>query len=137
MRERERERERVCVCVCVSQSCPTLWTRPMDCSPPGSSIHGILQARIREWVAIPLSRGSSRPEDGVRVSCITGGFFYRLSHQGNPKRVDKSLQISNKAEKIHSLSKPTYTCEVSLCVKHSKKKKSRKKYCQNDNISKY
>ena len=43
--------------VLVTQLCPTLWN-PMDCSPPGSSIHGILQARIVEWVAIPFSRGS-------------------------------------------------------------------------------
>ena len=45
-----------------SQSCRTLCD-PMDCSPPGSSVHGILQARMLEWVAIPLSRGSSRPRD--------------------------------------------------------------------------
>ena len=45
----------------VTQSCPTL-CNPMDCSLPGSSIHGILQARILEWVAIPFSRGSSDPE---------------------------------------------------------------------------
>ena len=44
----------------ITQSCPTLWD-PMDGSPPGSSIHGILQARIQEWVAIPSSRGSSQP----------------------------------------------------------------------------
>ena len=46
----------------VSQSCPTLWD-PMDCPPPGSSAHGILQARILEWVAIPSSRGSSQPRE--------------------------------------------------------------------------
>ena len=40
---------------------------PMDCSPPGSSIHGIFQARILEWVTIPFSRGSSRPRDRVVV----------------------------------------------------------------------
>ena len=45
--------------VLVTQSCPTL-RDPMDCSPPGSSVHGILQARIVEWVAIPFSRGSSQ-----------------------------------------------------------------------------
>ena len=45
----------VCVCVCsVAQSCPTFW-HPMNCSPPGSSVHGILQARILEWVAIFFS----------------------------------------------------------------------------------
>ena len=44
----------------VAQSCPTLCD-PVDCSPPGSSIHGILQAQILEWGAIAFSRGSSRP----------------------------------------------------------------------------
>ena len=46
----------------VTQSCPTLCD-PMDCSLPGSSIHGIFQARVLEWVAISFSRGSSRPRD--------------------------------------------------------------------------
>ena len=57
---------------------------PIDYSPPGSSIHGILQARILEWVAMPFSRGSFQPRDRTQVSCITGGFFYHLSHQGSP-----------------------------------------------------
>ena len=48
----------VCVCVWVAQSCPALCD-PMDCSPPGSSVHRILQARILEWVAMSFSRGSS------------------------------------------------------------------------------
>ena len=48
--------------VLVSQSCLTLFD-PMDCSPPGSSVHGILQARILEWVAISISRGSSQLRD--------------------------------------------------------------------------
>ena len=43
---------------------------PKDCSPPGSSVHGILQARVLEWVAISFSRGSSRSRDGTQVSCI-------------------------------------------------------------------
>ena len=47
----------------------------MDCSPPGSSVHGILQARILEWVAIPFSRGSCRPRDQTRVSRVAGRFF--------------------------------------------------------------
>ena len=58
----------------VTQSCQTLWD-PMDCSPPGSFIHGILQARVWEWVAIPFSRGSSQPRDWSWVSHITGRFF--------------------------------------------------------------
>ena len=58
----------------VAQSCPTL-CNPMDCSSPGSSIHGILQARILEWVAIPFSRASSQIRDWSWVSCIAGRFF--------------------------------------------------------------
>ena len=53
---------------------PTLCD-PLDCSPQGSSIHGILQARILEWVAISSSRGSSQPRDQTWVSCITSRFF--------------------------------------------------------------
>ena len=56
------------------QSCPALCD-PMDCSPPGSPVHGILQARILEWAAISFSRGSSRPRDQICVSCIADGFF--------------------------------------------------------------
>ena len=53
-----------------------LWLcNPIDCSPPGSFVHGILQARTQEWVVISFSRGSSRPRDWTRVSWIAGGFF--------------------------------------------------------------
>ena len=58
----------------VAQSCLTLCD-PIDCSPPGSSVHGILQARILVWVAIFCSRGSSRPRDRTQVSCVAGRFF--------------------------------------------------------------
>ena len=58
----------------VTQSCPIL-CNPMDCSPPGSSVHGILQARILEWIVIPFSRGSSQPKDQTWVFCTAGGFF--------------------------------------------------------------
>ena len=58
----------------VTQSCPTLWD-PMNSSLPGSSLHGIFQARVLEWVAISFSRGSSRPRDWIWVSCIVGGRF--------------------------------------------------------------
>ena len=58
----------------VAQSCPTLCD-PMDCSPPGSSVHGIFQAWILEWVAISFSRGCSRPRDWTRVSRIVGRCF--------------------------------------------------------------
>ena len=58
----------------IAQSCPTLWD-PMDCSLPGFSVHGILQARILEWVTISFSRGSSRSRDQTRVFCIEGRRF--------------------------------------------------------------
>ena len=53
----------------VAQSCPTL------CYPMDYTVHGILQARILEWVAFPFSRGPSQPRDLMQVSCIAGGFF--------------------------------------------------------------
>ena len=53
----------------VTQSCPTLY------DPTAYTVHGILQARILEWVAFPFSRGSSRPRNQTRVSCIAGRFF--------------------------------------------------------------
>ena len=54
--------------------CPTFYG-PMDCSPPGSSIHRIFQARVLEWIAISFSRGSSWPRDRTWVSCIAGRCF--------------------------------------------------------------
>ena len=64
----------VCVCVLVAQLCPTLCD-PTDCSPPGFSVHGILQARILEWIAIPFSRVTSQPRNQTLVSCMAGRFF--------------------------------------------------------------
>ena len=58
-----------CVCVLVAQLCPTL-CNPVDCSPPGPSVHEILQARILEWVAISFSRGSSQSRNQTHISCI-------------------------------------------------------------------
>ena len=58
----------------VTQLCPIL-SRPIDCSPQGSSVHVILQARILEWVAMPFSRGSSQSRDWTPVSCIAGRLF--------------------------------------------------------------
>ena len=60
--------------VLVSQPCPTL-CNTMNCTLPCSSVHGTLQARILEWVAIPFSRGSSQPKNQTQVSCIVGRFF--------------------------------------------------------------
>ena len=60
----------VFVCAKLLQACLTL-RDPMDCSPPGSSVHRILQARVLEWVAISSSRKSSQPRDRTHVSCIS------------------------------------------------------------------
>ena len=64
----------VCVCVLVAQSCPTL-CEAMDCSSWNSSVHGILQARILEWVAIPFSRWYPWSRGWTRISCITRSLF--------------------------------------------------------------
>ena len=58
----------------VAQSCPTLFD-PMDCNVPNSSVHGIFQARVWEWVAISFSRGSSQPRNQTQVSHIVGRHF--------------------------------------------------------------
>ena len=63
-----------CVHVSHTQSCLILCDS-MDCSPPGSWVHGILQAGILEWEAIPFSRGSSQPMDQIWLSRIAGRFF--------------------------------------------------------------
>ena len=77
-----------CCCLWVSakslQSCLTLLD-PIDCSPPGSSVHGILQARIPEWDAMPSTRGSSPPRDQTHVSyisCISRWVLYHSCHLG-------------------------------------------------------
>ena len=59
----------------VAQSCPTL------CNPMDYTVHGILQARILEWVAVPFSRGSSQARDQTQVSHIAWQILYQLSHK--------------------------------------------------------
>ena len=68
-------------CVC-AQACLTLCD-PLDCNPPGSSVHGILQARTLAWAALPSSRGSSPSKDRTHVSCIGRRVLYCLSHLGS------------------------------------------------------
>ena len=63
------------MCVCLVTSVGLTLCDPMDCSLPGSSLHGILQARILGWVAVPLSRGCSQPRDRTWMSYIAGRFF--------------------------------------------------------------
>ena len=82
------------------QSCPTL-CNPMDCSPPGSSVHGILHARILEWVAIPSSRRSSWPRVRTHVSHVSYWQMHSLplAPPGKPiayMNVAKSLKKDNR-----------------------------------------
>ena len=73
------------VCVQLLQSCPTLCD-PMNCSLPDSSVHGVLQARIPWWAAMPSSRGSFQPRDGTCVSweSCTAGRFLTAEPLGKP-----------------------------------------------------
>ena len=71
-------------CCLVAKLCLNLCD-PMDCSPAGSSVHGILQARILEWVARPSSRGSSQPKDRFCLSC-TAGRLFTTEPPGDPRR---------------------------------------------------
>ena len=74
-----------------AQSCPTLCSS-MDYSPPDSSVHGILQARILEWVAVPSSRGSSQRRNRTRVSYLscTAGRFLTAEPPGKPRRQQRT-----------------------------------------------
>ena len=73
----------VCVCVLVTQLCLTL-CNPMDCGLPGSFVHGISQARILEWEAVPFSRGSPCQRRGDRTQVWIRQILYHLNPQGSP-----------------------------------------------------
>ena len=95
--------------VLVTQSCPSL-CYPMHCSPPGSSVHGISQARILEWVAISFSRGSSKPRDGTRVSCLTGRLFTTETLVKNPTAMWETWVWSLGWEDPLEKGMATYSC---------------------------
>ena len=105
----------VCVCVLVAQSCQTL-CNSMDCSSPGSSVHGTFQARMLEQVAISSSRGPSQPRDGTLVSCISciaGRFFTCWAI--------KEALIKNQFSKDILAVTHRHTLDLSLSVKGSEK----------------
>ena len=80
--------------VCAAQSCPILCD-PVDSSPPGSSVHGISQARILKWVAISFSRGSSQPRDctcTLASPALAGGFFI-TAPPGKPLNQNSNVKI--------------------------------------------
>ena len=74
LKKRKRSLGTMCMCMLVAQLYRT-FCDPMDCSPPCSSVHGILQARILKCGAIPFYRGSSGPRDRTHISCIVGRYF--------------------------------------------------------------
>ena len=86
----------------------------MDCSLPGSSVHGILQARILEWVAIPCSRGSSQTMDRIQVSCTVGWFFtsepsekpgmIKIENQGR-ESTPRNVSLAGSSARLTSLSR--------------------------------
>ena len=78
----------------VSQPCPS-FCDPMDSSPPGFSVHGILQARILEWVAFPFSRGASQPRDQTWVPCTAGSFFTIWVTEEAPETSNSTSQNQN------------------------------------------
>ena len=108
------------VCVLVTQSYPTLCD-PKDCSSPGSSVHGIIQERILQWVAIPFSRRSSRPRDQTQVSCTAGRSFSVWATRETPDDLHPNPNMPGKMEawrdtKDHWLGGlfPRHTCSSLL-----------------------
>ena len=97
----------------VTQSCLTL-CNPMDCSPSGFSMRGILQARILEWVAIPFSRGSSLPRDRTWVSHIAGKYFFPCGREA----ICISVQFSSVAQSCLTLCEPMNRSMPGLPVHH-------------------
>ena len=93
----------LCVCVLVAQSCLTLCD-PMDCSPPGCSVHGILRARILGWVAMPSSRGLSRPRDWTRGTYIFKQILCDCASG------EARLLTRRAATAVMALTKPWYGC---------------------------
>ena len=104
------------------QLCPTLCD-PIDCNPPDSSVHGILQARILEWVAISYSRGSSRPRDQTQISyisCIGSQVLYHYCYLASPflsmltTLVISSVLISLLYMPSHNFT----TCKFCISISH-------------------
>ena len=87
----------------------------MGCSPPGSSVQGILQARILEWVAIPFSRGSSQSRDWTWGLLHCGQILYHLSHQESPSTLHALTQIHFPVTNPRQLSFPLCSTSVSWC----------------------
>ena len=93
--------------VLAAQLCLT-FCDPMDCSPPGSSVHGISLARILEWIAIPFSRGSSQPRDQTQVSSIANGILTVWATREVPNNVLSSTYNTNSYNPEYSPNTPVF-----------------------------
>ena len=105
----------------VTKLCPTLLQAHGLYSPPGSSVHGILQARVLEWVAVFFSKGSSWPRDQTQVLCITGRFFIDWATRGSPSFCCTTTWINHISKWFH-VSKIKW-----LKILNEKPKKKKKK----------
>ena len=96
----------------LAQSCPTLCDSG-HCSPQGSSVHGILQARILEWVAISFSRGSSQPRDWTQVSCIAGRPFNLWATREESILKSRDITLPTKVHRVKAIFFPVviHECE--------------------------
>ena len=108
-------------CAQLLWACPTLWD-PIDYSPPGSSVHGILQASILEWVAMPSSRVSSWPRDRTCVSCVSciaGRFLTHWATWEAPFVMILNCKLGTTIHEIHLWNKQKRSLQVisanSLC----------------------
>ena len=121
---------RVCVCLCVcsvAQKYPTL-CNPIDCSLPGSAVHGISETKILGWVAISLSRQSFWPRDRTYISYIGRQIFFTTEHPGKPTlfsegetQVQRRLRNYLRSKLVvgkHRVSKPRDWCGQSCGMRH-------------------
>ena len=92
----------------------------MNYSLPGSSVHGILQAKTLEWIAIPLSRGSSQPRDRTRVSCIAGRFFASWATREAPRTYPVQFSSVQSLSHVQLFATPLVTArQASLSITNS------------------
>ena len=114
----------VCVCVCVwvhehaqSLSCILLICNLIDSTPPCSSVHGISQARILEWVAISFSRGSSQSRNQTHISCIGRRTLYHKGSSVFAYVKNKNSQTTKCVSSFESLIAPSMAClSLALCL---------------------
>ena len=119
----------LCVCVCVSvcvlvtQLCPTP-CNPMDCGLPGSFVHGISQARILEWEAVPFYRGSPCQRRGDRTQVLIRQILYHLNPQGSP-----NLGLNHRGSLTSSVLR-TKKRKIILCLPRKLKRKKKNAFIE-------